>query len=314
MEEKWKDIQGYEGLYQVSNLGRVRSFSDKKKGGFLSLKRKDRGGYIYVVLCRDGIHQTKKVHRLVAEAFLSNPEGLPFINHKDEVKTNNRVDNLEFCTQKYNVNYGTGIQKAKDTRQKNKIGFKPVYAFKDGVLVAEYDSITEAARQMGTTKNQIWSCCKRINKSCCNLQWSYEPVCPKVEYKEQKRRINCFTIDGKLFKVYDSLSECERQTGASRGNIWKCCRGQLKHTKGYQFSYADDVSELTPNYALKPVYCYTVDGELVNRFDSPMDAAKALNLNNRRIAANCRGQQLTYAGYKFTYQPLPNHPTLPVKR
>ena len=251
MEEKWKDIQGYEGMYQVSNLGRVRSFSDKKKGGFLSLKRTDKGGYVYVVLCRDGIHQTKKVHRLVAEAFIKNPEGLPCINHKDEVKSNNCIDNLEWCSYKYNINYGTCLSRGVETRRKNKIGFKPVYAFKDDVLVAEYDSASEAARQIDVDRTAIWLCCSGVNKSAGGFQWSYEPVCPKVEYKEQRKRLYQYSLDGELIQVYESLSEGARQTGALRANIQKCCRGELKKTHGYRFSF-EPITQPLPNRPTLP--------------------------------------------------------------
>lgn len=119
MEEIWKDIVGYEGFYQVSNLGRVRSLdryievTNKRgtlyrrpiKGKLLSLNSTD-DDYISVALTKDNITIFPSIHRLVAQAFIPNPDNLPMVNHKDESRTNNCVDNLEWCTAKYNSNYG----------------------------------------------------------------------------------------------------------------------------------------------------------------------------------------------------------------
>lgn len=111
-EEIWRDIEGYEGLYEVSNLGRVRSSDSYNSLGRLHLKGRIRKpvvvrGYLRVELCKEGKGKWFYVHRLVAHVFIPNPEGLPEINHRDENKTNNLVDNLEYCDRKYNCNYGT---------------------------------------------------------------------------------------------------------------------------------------------------------------------------------------------------------------
>ena len=125
-EEIWRPVVGYEGLYEVSNTGRVRSLDRYvrcksyrlHKGKVLS-PGKDKDGYLFVVLSCNGKHKTIAVHKLVAQAFIPNPDDLPIINHKDEDKTNNRVDNLEWCTAKYNMNYGTRNIRIKETAIKN---------------------------------------------------------------------------------------------------------------------------------------------------------------------------------------------------
>lgn len=111
-DEQWRPVKGFEGLYAVSNLGRVKSLNYNHTGVEKILKpQKNRGGYLYINLCRNGKVKAFKVHRLVAAAFLPNPNNLPQVNHKDEVKDNNCVSNLEFCDCKYNNNYGTRNKK-----------------------------------------------------------------------------------------------------------------------------------------------------------------------------------------------------------
>lgn len=130
--EEWRSIKGFEGYYEVSNLGRVRSldryvtcnngvnvYNRFKKGVILKTGVKG-GGYLFVGLHKDGCKTIEpSVHRLVAEAFIPNPENLPEVNHKDENKTNNSVDNLEWCTRAYNTNYGTRGERYATTRKKN---------------------------------------------------------------------------------------------------------------------------------------------------------------------------------------------------
>lgn len=122
MEELWRDIEGYEGRYQVSNLGRIRSLDHYSKehvskygkryrhlfrGRMLTFSS-DADGYLDVYLTdQNGHMSTFRVHRIVATAFIPNPDNLPCVNHKDECKSNNVVDNLEWCTNDYNINYGT---------------------------------------------------------------------------------------------------------------------------------------------------------------------------------------------------------------
>jgi WD40 repeat protein len=117
MKEEWKDIEGYEGLYMVSNFGRVVSIQGCNPR-IMKLGTTHKG-YQCVGLQKEKQHKTCVVHRLVAQAFIPNPDNLPQVNHKDECKTNNRVDNLEWCTDKYNHNYGTYIERQRNFHPRN---------------------------------------------------------------------------------------------------------------------------------------------------------------------------------------------------
>lgn len=115
--EEWKPVKGYESRYEVSNMGRVRNHD-----GHI-LKPIERRGYLCLNFCVNGVRKDMKIHRLVAEAFILNPEELPFINHKDENKHNNRADNLEWCTAKYNSNYGTRNQRVSISKTGKKMNW-----------------------------------------------------------------------------------------------------------------------------------------------------------------------------------------------
>ena len=128
MNEEWRPVVGYEGLYEVSSYGRVRSldwfivdslgYKRLHKGKVLS-PAKDKNGYLKVNLHCNGKHNIIRVHRLVAQAFIPNPDNLPQVNHKDENPSNDNVDNLEWCDQKYNINFGTARIRGKETAIKN---------------------------------------------------------------------------------------------------------------------------------------------------------------------------------------------------
>lgn len=122
--EVWKDVVGFEGLYKVSNKGnvysieRIDSRGHRRRGRMLSPGHNSLNGYPQVGLRKNGVLKIKYIHRLVAETFLPNPEGWPQVNHRDEVRDNNNVENLEWCTSKYNNSYGTRIERVVQARSK----------------------------------------------------------------------------------------------------------------------------------------------------------------------------------------------------
>lgn len=157
--EEWRDVVGYEGKYQVSNKGNMRTF---QRDRCMSLKQKNTQGYMTVMLWNNKKRKDAKVHRLVAEAFIPNPDGLPVVNHKDENPSNNCVENLEWCTQQYNIVYGFAIQK----RIKSNPRVKPVVMLNiNGEFEMEFDSSADAARYIGGSGSSVWAVCNNRAKT-----------------------------------------------------------------------------------------------------------------------------------------------------
>lgn len=182
--EEWRDIKGFEGCYQVSNFGRVKSLPRERRLGnniivlperFLSTS--NCRGYKRVVLINMYSKRNAQVHRLVAEAFIPNPENKPQVNHKDENPSNNHVDNLEWVTSKENINYGTSLKRRSITERYAQPSCKRVYQYDlNGALVGEYFSLGEAERVTGFDRTGIFHCCKNgyKYKTFKGYKWSYE--------------------------------------------------------------------------------------------------------------------------------------------
>ena len=170
--ELWKDIKGYEGLYKVSNLGEIKAINKFYRHTEKILKQATRkDGYKQIGLFKNGKGKNFYVHRLVAQAFIPNPNNLPQVNHKDENKTNNCIDNLEWCTIKYNNNYGTLIERQR--KAKNRV--KGVIQLKlDGSYINKFYSISEASRETGVTRTSIGECCRGERKQTGGYKWKYD--------------------------------------------------------------------------------------------------------------------------------------------
>lgn len=171
MTEIFKNIDGFEGHYQVSNLGRVKSLKFGKEK--ILKPHAFNGGYLRVDLCMNGEKKPDIVHRLVARAFIPNPKNLPEVNHRDEDKSNNCVENLEWVSSGENINFGTRNLRVAE-KLSNGIRSKKVLQFtKDGTFVREWPSIHEVERQLGFDDGHICGCCKGKRQSAYNYIWRY---------------------------------------------------------------------------------------------------------------------------------------------
>lgn len=162
MQEIWRDVKGYEGLYLISNLGRIKSLprngTIKKEKNLKTYYDKD--NYEIVTLSKNGINKKRRVHRLVAEAFIENKCKLPVINHKNHNTKDNRVENLEWCTDIYNAQYSNNKKILQYDKEKN--------------FLKEWSSIAEASRKLGLSKSSISLCCSGKYKTCGGFIWKYK--------------------------------------------------------------------------------------------------------------------------------------------
>lgn len=200
----WKDIPGFEGLYQVSNDGKVRSLNYNRTGKKQILKQSmDRGGYKMVQLWKNNKKETCKVHRLVAQTFIPNPNNWPQVNHKDENKSNNHISNLEWCTQEYNSNYGTRNER-----------------------------ISVAMKGKPKTEQHR----KKISENHADFKGKNHP-----NYGKGKA-VLMFTLDGQFIRRFDCIVDANEFLGKNRNStgITNCIRGDAKTAYGYKWKYEED--------------------------------------------------------------------------
>lgn len=168
-KEVWKDIKGYEGLYQVSNQGRIWNVKTQR---ILKPINAGNGYYRVHLTAKNGKRKCELIHRLVALVFLPNPNNYPVVNHKDENPANNALDNLEWCSQRYNVNYGARNQKCAETLKKSQ-GYKDVIQVEGDKEIARFPSQAEASRQTGIQQANIGKVLRGERDSAGGYHWRY---------------------------------------------------------------------------------------------------------------------------------------------
>ena len=224
MEEEWRPVKGYEGLYEVSNMGRVKSFHRHQI--IIRKQRVDHSGYMRVCLNKDGTCNTKLVHRLVAIAFIQNPNNYEIVNHKDGNKKNNAVDNLEWCTQSYNIKHAYHNRLMNRDKQK-----KTVILYK---RYGEYGSITEAADALGLTPGSL---SKAIHRN--SSIHGFIGVIEKDPHIRRYIPTNIYNDKLVFLGQAPSMSAAAMFTKMAPSSVLRCCREKTFY-KGYTFRLFDD--------------------------------------------------------------------------
>lgn len=237
------------------------------------------------------------MHRLVALAFLKNPSNLPQINHKNEIKTDNYVDNLEFCDSKYNSNYGTHIER---------------YSSKQRIQVSAYDflgnkmrtfrSFSEASSVLNIPESNISQAVCGKYETAGGYVWR-KGSASKIDVTIKKYRtfwVNQYSLDGTYIATYSSATDAERKTGVTSCAIIRCCKGLYNQSKGYRWSYyGSEPFQLKEDKSKVPVAQYTIDGMLIGVFPSMKDAAASVNGSGSGIRLCVIGKNKTAYGYKW---------------
>lgn len=276
--EIWRDIEGYEGLYQVSNFGNVKSlqFGPKNHPGIHSQPRtlriaKSSTGYTHVQLYKEGKSSTILVHKLVAKAFVPNPLAKPEVNHIDANRANNKAENLEWVTHKENLQYAVKIGNRKPPRK---------------------STIENGIAGNGTAR--------------------------KDSIKRNKKPVLQYTPDGKFVKKWDSIAEIEKFYNCNRTGIANCLSGKNKTSFNFvwiSYNCYDAIADTIPpvKYGRKnggkeyeyhssgkmgrKVLQYSLDGELIKEWDNCCQAAKELKIAKQNIYICANGKYRQSYGF-----------------
>lgn len=254
-KEEWRPVVGYEGIYEVSNTGKVDHLNFRHTQKRVRIATRISRGYESIALYKDKKTKRTFVHRLVATAFLKNPNNYPQVNHKDENKLNNNVNNLEWCTPLYNVHYGTcRIRSAK------KHSIAVIQTTIDGIIVAEYNSIKVASQSTGIDKSDINNVCNGKNITAGGYKWMYkdkdrnkkavkrrfEREISKLEKgidycKGTPRPIVQYSLSGDFIREYPSCKSAAKELNVNCESVRSNCRGETSNCKGYVFKFKKDV-------------------------------------------------------------------------
>ena len=238
MKEIWKKIviENIETIYSISNMGKVRN---DLSGRILSLNTYQ--GYKTIGLTINKKRKNCRVHRLVAQAFIPNPENKEYVNHRNGIRDDNRVENLEWVTQSENVKHAvdTGLRKTRS---------KPVRQYNlQGKWMMDFESAAEAGRQTDTQPSKITECCYCNRKSANQYQWRFVQdnieELPPIIVKNTKKKVGQYTKENELIAIYESFREAARAVNGTESAISRICAGTpgLHTHKGYKWKIVDDI-------------------------------------------------------------------------
>ena len=218
-EEIWKPIKDYEGLYEVSNLGRVKSLNYRKTGKEKILKNIECRGYLAVCLTKNGKQKLFKVHRLVAETFIPNPESKPCIDHINTIKNDNRVKNLRWVTHKENNNNPLTKKKYSENHREQAGENNPMYG-RTGENNPMYGKHHSEETRKKMSESHMGENHHMYGKHHSEETKNKMSESHKGKINNKPRRIYCIELD----KIYNSIREAEKELNISRTNIIKACK------------------------------------------------------------------------------------------
>lgn len=305
MNEIWKDINNYEGIYQISNLGNVRSL-DREQIDINGVKRVFKGqmltkslgnwGYYTVSLKKNS--QSKKffVHRLVAQEFIPNPNNLEVVNHKDGNKLNNISDNLEWISLRDNTLYSQHSNKKKILQYS-----------KSGEFIKIWDSITEAAKYFQVNVSLISQCLSNKISSAANYVWRYyyENFPEKIDTNGlnfSKKYCYQYDLEGNFIKEWKTRSQAEKELNIASGNISQACIGTLSSAGGYQWrnTYFNKIDPYKKR--IRKINQYDLNENFIKTWDNSRQASLSLGMRDgNQILLCCKGKSKTCKGYIWRY-------------
>lgn len=225
-------INNIKSNYSISDTGEIKNDTTNKK-----LKPTMQYGYERVSLKMGSKYYGNSIHRLVAQAFIPNPNDYPIVNHKDGNRRNNKVDNLEWCTYSYNAKEAYKLKKFIPTKPVNQYDL-------DGRLMWTYNSILDAANQTGTLQEKITEVCQRKRKSTNQYQWRYvddeQDVYMNYNPPTLSKKVGQYK-DGKLINTYNSFREAAKAVNGTSSAISRICSGINKTHKGYEWKIVEDI-------------------------------------------------------------------------
>lgn len=342
--EIWESVGVYNGInygddYEISTFGNARSV--KRKNGCISYHKlspyTNTNGYKQIILSHDGVERTVRLHRLVAIRFIPNPNNYNIVNHIDENKLNNNVNNLEWCDSRYNSTYGTVLYRRSETR-KNK--FIPIvqldmncniinvyYRYSHCEIFNDceyYLSMVSRAINNETYiyKNCFWIKLDEYNnlskedllKLVNNKNIEYNKRIEHKPHCTKKRKVVKLDDNNNFIEAYNSIGVAADNNKCSHQSIWACLQGKRQLCKGYNWMYLEDYEKLSNNKIVKivdkeisgnrnfkKVVQTKLNGEFIKEWNSIKEAANELGINAGNISSCLKGRYSQTGGFKWVY-------------
>lgn len=303
MEEEWKDIKGYEGYYQVSNLGRVasipRTITGKNGATYFVdgkiLSATDNGhGYKTVMLNKDSKRKRLYVHRLVAESFLPNPNHLKEVNHINEIRDDNRLENLEWISTYDNRVYGNRLKKVAEALA------TPVKQYDlKGQYIQSFSSIKEASRKTGIADVTIGKCVNNSAISAGGFIWrSLDDENITLLKNNKFRSVDQYDLSGNYLNTYETIKSASESVGSTYSTIVNSCNNIGKKAGGFYWTWHGANFE----HPIIIIKCLNKDtDEIIREFSDFKTAADYANTLPSEVKRCCDGRIKTLKGFKWIY-------------